>query len=205
MNSDYLHCYKMTDDTGFAPNPYHNVLTLATCKPRIRLSAQDGQWISGWTSKIVNDKDGNKVAFTDCKLIYLAKIAKKISFEQYWKDYPQKRPKTGIDCGDNIYRPKKDGADVKDINDFESIAKKYHDSLEDRKRDLSGQNVLICDEFYYFGVHNALNIDNCDFCNGIPKWRWKKISLKDPIAENIIKTVINNRSKAILSKTKPCI
>lgn len=31
-----LYAYKMTHDTGFAPNPYFGVCTLACCKPRIR-------------------------------------------------------------------------------------------------------------------------------------------------------------------------
>jgi hypothetical protein len=31
-----LFTYKMTHDSGFAPNPFYDILTLATCKPGIR-------------------------------------------------------------------------------------------------------------------------------------------------------------------------
>jgi hypothetical protein len=37
----------MIDDTGFAPNPFHDFLTLATCKPDIRKKAQIGDWVLG--------------------------------------------------------------------------------------------------------------------------------------------------------------
>ncbi|MBQ3833052.1 MAG: hypothetical protein II815_07745, partial [Bacteroidales bacterium] len=80
MAKEILYGYKMTHDTGFAPNPYHGVLTLATCKPLIRKCAKEGYWISGWTS---NEVQGKKQAyhFTDetQKLIYLAKVSKVIS------------------------------------------------------------------------------------------------------------------------------
>jgi hypothetical protein len=44
--------YKMTHDSGFAPNPFHGYLTLATCKPGIRRSGSRrvGDWIAGFTS-----------------------------------------------------------------------------------------------------------------------------------------------------------
>ena len=32
--------YKVKHDTGFAPNPYFGILTLATCKPAIRRSSK---------------------------------------------------------------------------------------------------------------------------------------------------------------------
>jgi hypothetical protein len=31
-----LFSYKLTHDSEFAPNPFHDVLTLATCKPGMR-------------------------------------------------------------------------------------------------------------------------------------------------------------------------
>ncbi|MGE3595803.1 MAG: hypothetical protein AB7N70_09645 [Dehalococcoidia bacterium] len=41
--------YKMTHDTGFAPNPFWGCLTLATCKPGIRQTRGPGDWIAGFT------------------------------------------------------------------------------------------------------------------------------------------------------------
>ena len=123
----FLYCYKMTHDTGFAPNPYHGVLTLATCKPTIRRCADIGCWISGWTSNQVQGKT-QKFDFRGKpqKLIYLAKVTNKITIEEYWNVYDYKRPKRILkkqektasscsgkkhtsssifDMGDNIYKP----------------------------------------------------------------------------------------------------
>ena len=46
-----IKAYKMTHDTGFAPNPFHGYLTLATCKLGIRLKAKVGEWICRFDSK----------------------------------------------------------------------------------------------------------------------------------------------------------
>lgn len=89
----YLYCYKMTWDTECAPNPHEGVLTLAICKPTIRRCSQIGDWISGWTAKAVHGKGGQIYPFDAQKLIYLAKITKKLTFEEYWKRYPQKGQK----------------------------------------------------------------------------------------------------------------
>jgi len=44
--------YKMTHDSGFAPNPFHGYRTLATCKPGIRRSGNRrvGDLVAGFTS-----------------------------------------------------------------------------------------------------------------------------------------------------------
>lgn len=74
---DILYCYTMTHDTGFAPNPYHGVLTLATCKPLIRKYAKEGYWISGWTGNAVHNKQGKIDKNGAGRLIYLAKVSEK--------------------------------------------------------------------------------------------------------------------------------
>ena len=91
---NHLYCYKMTWDTEFAPNPYCGVLTLATCKPTIRRCAMVGDWVSGWAARTVHDNDRLAYSFKEGQnLIYLAKITKKIPFDKYWDEYPEKRPK----------------------------------------------------------------------------------------------------------------
>ena len=184
-----LYGYKMTHDTGFAPNPYHGVLTLATCKPRIRKYTKEGYWISGWTSNEVYDKDYNKHSFTDSnqKLIYLAKVSKVLSFKDYWEKYPlKKQPEKSIIedgkecfkscgnvlitksddiafCGDNIYEP-----DANDTFGFKQHENPHHGEKE-KERDISGEHVLVCEEFYYFGVENAIPIEK----KGVVH-RWKR-------------------------------
>ena len=46
-----LFSYKMTHDSGFAPNPFGYTSTLATCKPQIRLHKSVDDWIAGFTSR----------------------------------------------------------------------------------------------------------------------------------------------------------
>lgn len=178
-----IYCYKMTCDSEFAPNPHHGVLTLANCKPVIRRCAEVGDWISGWTALRVYDKNNKMHQFANGKekMIYLAKVAKKITYDEYWREYPEKRPHVvdesgertivgGVnlkyDSGDNIYEPLGGGKYVQHENSS-------HDE-NDIVRDLSGQYVLVCEEFYYFGVDHPLEV-NVPF--RIP--RCKKVDLSE--------------------------
>ena len=52
-----LYGYKMSHDDRFAPNPYHEELTLATCKPYLRLNADVDDWIAGRPSKSMKGGD----------------------------------------------------------------------------------------------------------------------------------------------------
>lgn len=186
----FLYSYKMTHDSGFAPNPEHDVLTLATCKPTIRRCAEIGCWISGWTANKVRDKK-NILNFTDAdqKLIYLAKVTDKISIADYWGKYPQKRPSPNNwenDYGDNIYEPICNGKVF--------IQHKNGGGHNDKNinHDLSGKFVLICEEFYYFGVTNALRI-NFEEPFVVP--RCKKLPVDDEKAQSIIRQVKMNYNK----------
>ena len=99
-----LYCYKMSHDDGFAPNPYHGVLTLATCKPQLRQKSEVGNWIAGWTSRSMK---AHSTPVGQERLVFLAKVAEKLSFDEYWNRYPNKRPGNGPGTltGDNIYCP----------------------------------------------------------------------------------------------------
>lgn len=151
MDAKKLICYKMTDDDGFAPNPFFGVLTLATCKPAIRRSKNTkvGDWISGWTSRALNG-----TAIGSERLVYIARISKIIPIEDYWndKEYENKKAKVNEKndkthyadyLGDNIY--------CKENGVFKQVTHNIHDEGE-IQRDTGGNNVLICEEFYYFPV-----------------------------------------------------
>jgi hypothetical protein len=76
-----LFSYKLTHDTGFAPNPFFGILTLATCKPCIRKSKEEGDWIAGFTSQqLCGDLAGEE------KLVYLMEVNEKIPFSRYFLD-----------------------------------------------------------------------------------------------------------------------
>ena len=145
-NNILLRSYKMKHDTGFAPNPYGGVLSLATCKPGIRRCAKLGEWIAGFTSKQLC---GDGLNYE--KLIYLMLISEKLRFEEYYEKYPKKRPDNCI-CGDNIYTLR-NGVYVQIDND-------WHDKC-DLKKDTSTPFVLLGTEFYYFGIDAVPVPDDC--------------------------------------------
>lgn len=140
-----LFSYKMTHDTGFAPNPFWGELTLATCKPQIRLKKTKGDWIAGFTSgELCGDAVGEE------KLLFLMKVENKLSIADYFvsPQYKDKIPDPEHPLevqrvGDNIYTPLPSGG-------FEQIDDSHHDcgNMED---DLSGEFVLTSIEFVYFG------------------------------------------------------
>ncbi len=153
-----LFSYKIKHDTGFAPNPFGATLTLATCKPGMRKSKREGDWIAGFTSKALNgDAKGSE------RLIYLMKVDKKLLFRDYFADerFKDKIPNMNAKgaqakAGDNIYKPRSDQMNAIGPVDFEQIENPNH-KQHDVSRDLSGKFVLVADEFYYFG-RNAIEL-----------------------------------------------
>lgn len=142
-----LFTYKQTHDTGFAPNPFHGVCTLATCKPKIRLHKKIGDWIAGFTSARLN---GDEVGHE--RLIYLMRVTDKMPLELYFtaksfaakhSTHPDDRSTPCISSvGDNIYE-RRDGHWVLHTN------RSHKESAI--KTDTDGKFVLISTEFWYFG------------------------------------------------------
>ena len=121
-----LFAYKMTHDTGFAPNPFWGFLTLATCKPGMRRSKRAGDWIAGFTSK---DLCGHHVG--EERLVFLMQVDERIALADYFRDgrfqsrIPQNGPVANVyRCGDNIYRPLVRHA--WDAQDFEQLPNGHH-------------------------------------------------------------------------------
>jgi hypothetical protein len=173
--------YKMTHDTGFAPNPFWKVLTLATCKPLLRKKKNiDNYWIAGFTSK---ELCKTQVAGSE-KLIYLMKISKRLLIADYYRDeqFRKKIPVTGAEehvkkVGDNIYKPITNNPN--DIDEFIQIENSHHwdrmnsrECLFNKKKDLSGRYVLTSNEYYYFG-EKALDIS--EFIDSKPNFNVPKV------------------------------
>lgn len=66
-----VYSYIVTHDSGFAPNPFHGVLTLACCKPAIRTSAGVGDIIVGLSRRSE-------------RVVYAMGVAKAMTFAEYW-------------------------------------------------------------------------------------------------------------------------
>lgn len=157
--------YVVPRDYGFAPNPFGKYCTLATCKPKIRKSAQLGDWIFGTTSIA-----GRKLP----RLVYAMQVTKKITYNQYFNDseFSYKKPVMNGSLkkmyGDNIYH-------TEEINGVMTwIQDDSHHSYENGKinllnlrRDTSCEYVLISDNFYYLGKDAILIPQN--FVNHVCK------------------------------------
>lgn len=145
MPSVYL--YVVDRDFGFAPNPFHGCCTLATCKPAIRSTATNGDWVFGM--------GGSRLSATG-RCIFAMQITKKLSFDEYWSDpnYAVKKPvrngsKTML-VGDNIYHRDSNSAAWQQEDSHHS-ADDGTANIHNLERDTSSNNVLISDRFFYFG------------------------------------------------------
>lgn len=130
-----LFSYIVPTDSGFAPNPYGGVCTLACCKPPIRRYANIGDWIIGTSG--APDKG---------KLVYAMRVDRGLTFDLYWEfpEYECKKPSKSNGCGDNIYKMGAGGELVQVKNLFRN--EKHF------KSDTSVNRVLISKTFYYFGA-----------------------------------------------------
>lgn len=153
-----LFSYKLTHDSGFAPNPFGAHLTLATCKPGIRQTKKVGDWVAGFTSgKLCRSPVGEE------QLVYLMQVSEKLSIAEYFRDnrFKDKIPNLGAAdersrCGDNIYRPLR--PDASTARDFEQLENPNHwdgkvscSVGEHTRHDTGGRFVLVADKFIYFG------------------------------------------------------
>src|SRR5258708_6780576 len=108
-----IYSYVVARDFGFAPNPFHGVCTLATCKPRIRKVAVIGDWVVG-TGSAVRRRAGF--------VVFAMKVEEALTFEEYWADerFFQKRPNLRGSkkqaFGDNIYHRKSQGSGWLQLN-----------------------------------------------------------------------------------------
>ena len=153
--------YKVEHDYGFAPNPFHGYLTLATCKGDIRKNKhlQLGDWIVGLGSKSMKN--------LHC-IIFAMRVEEKLTFDEYWLDsrFQCKKPILNGSLvemhGDNVYHT--------DMITGKVIQENCAHSLEDgtehsghKKRDTEGMNVLISRSFYYFGDQAPLVPDEFSY------------------------------------------
>jgi Nucleotide modification associated domain 2 len=137
--------YVVDRDFGFAPNPFHGICTLATCKPRIRRVAKESDWVIGM--------GGARLKATG-QCIFAMKVSRSITFDEYWTNssYQDKRPvRNGslkMIVGDNIYH--KSHGEWQQLDSHHSHpdgSPNIHNITNDTRSDA----VLVSDHFFYFG------------------------------------------------------
>lgn len=142
VRTNRVFSYIVVHDSGFSPNPFHGLLTLACCKPLIRKTAAPGDIIVGLSSRSE-------------RVVYAVQVADVIGFVEYWADpeYEARRPVMNAQqivyrTGDNIYEPVSGG--YRQLPSFHS----NRDGSENpdlKRTDLGGNHVLIGERFTYWG------------------------------------------------------
>jgi len=118
--------YVLARDLGIAPCADHGILTLCTCKPRIRAGAAVGDWVLATLPK----------RFGNGRVAYVGRVAERIETGAYGDRYPN-RP-------DALYERAADGRLVHRGGD-------YHAEPELVRRDLGVNRCLRFEPFWYFG------------------------------------------------------
>jgi hypothetical protein len=133
-----IYFYKLTNDGGGAPCVERGLLSLAICKPKIRVGAEPGDWIFGYTA---NSLDPNN------RLLYIAKVTDKARHGDYFRlrQYAGRR--------DSIY--KMSG------NKFAWKKGALYHGPDDLVHDLGSPpsyakaEVLLSSDFRYFGANGT--------------------------------------------------
>lgn len=148
MNGDpTVYSYVVARDFGFAPNAFHGVCSLATCKPRIRSAASLGDWVVGTGSA-----SRKRAGF----LVFAMKVDEDLTFDAYWADerFRSKRPNLRgskkMAFGDNIYHRKGEGYDWRQENSHHSLPD-GRTNATNLRTDTSVNRVLLSRSFTYWG------------------------------------------------------
>jgi hypothetical protein len=130
-----IYFYKLTADNGGAPCVQDSLLSLAICKPMIRMKAQPGDLIFGFAANSL---------YPDNRLIYIARISGRVCNGMYYREFKF------ANRGDCIYRWQNGRFERrKDA--------KYHAEERNLTRDIGTSpdydraTVLLSNDFRYFG------------------------------------------------------
>jgi hypothetical protein len=146
-----IYSHVVARDFGFAPNPFHGVCTLATCKPRIRKAASIGDWVIGTGSGAARRR---RAGF----LVYAMKVEEWLTFDEYWLDErfllkrPNLRGSKKMAFGDNIYHRNGEGCGWKQLDSHHSLPDGSTNEFN-LSTDTSVNRVLISRTFTYWGSH----------------------------------------------------
>lgn len=161
-----LFSYVIARDFGFAPNPFYRVCTLATCKPKIRATAKEGDWILATGSKNYN---------LEGRLVYAMQVDEVLTFDEYWNSprFQEKKPLLNGSrkqrYGDNIYH--RDTADGKWVqaNSHHSFPNGAPNPANVNRDTGTTDRVLVGSQYVYWGgsgpkVPSRLRRNESDIC-----------------------------------------
>lgn len=137
-----IHTYVIATDAGSAPNYDAPFVTLAVCKPRIRMKASIGELVLAFAGRSVNPHEPHAV-------VWAGVVSEKMAFGEYWNDrrFATKKPNQ---CAlpDNFYRPTSDGGLLWVDNPVHGPDAAQHDT--------NGKFVLVFKPSWHFGANGPL-------------------------------------------------
>jgi hypothetical protein len=136
-----LYSYCIPYDEGAAPNPFWGVCTLAICKPGIRRNAEVGDWVVGTGTTQYDFQN---------KVVYAMEVMQVLSMKKYDDFCRNKLPQKIPNWGSDTYKERVGDCIYDYCSNPPLMRKGVHDE-GNRIRDLSGENVLLSEHFYYFG------------------------------------------------------
>lgn len=145
-----LFTYTVPFDDGAAPNPFNGLCTLAICKPAIRRVAKVGDWVAGFGSKFAPSGD------LSGRLVYAMRVTEVVTLADYDKLASTRWPHRVPDVQSTALQDRLGDC----IYDYSSgLPPRQRVSVhgpENISTDLSGDNALISNDFYYFGSRAIL-------------------------------------------------
>ena len=152
--------YRVTHDTGFAPCVDNGILTLACCKGGTETVKRGLRYFIGrcFEENLQESAEVYVSGIYDNRLLYIAKIYKAITMEEYFSNNEYKGRL------DQIYRL---NGETLERDPYK--LKGVHDNEHSNKCDINGKYVLISNEFVYFGK-KAIDVDG-DILEYYPKKR----------------------------------
>lgn len=143
-----LYSYVVRWDHGFAPNPFYEFCTLATCAPKIRARAKLGDYVLG-TGSASRGHGG--------RAVFLMKVTEQSTFDAYWRDprFQQKVPVMNGSLkqrfGDNIYHRRRPGDSWIQADSRHSQLDAVANELNIQRDTGTTDRVLLSEDFTYWG------------------------------------------------------
>jgi hypothetical protein len=139
-----LFSYCLPFDDGAAPNPFWGLCTLAICKPVIRRTAKVGDWVVGTGSRRspIGDLSG--------QVVYAMRVTEVMTMQKY-DQFTRSTLSNKIPQMDHADRRRWYGDSIYDYSTTNPSLRPGVHSEKNRRTDLSGDNVLLSDAFFYFG------------------------------------------------------
>jgi hypothetical protein len=151
--SPVLFSYVLAQDYGTAPHLFQGLMSLAICKPTIRKRARVGDWVLGTCGK----KYSGEHHRSDLLVFAMQVTQEPMLFENYFREYPERRPCAANPLGDNIYyrvdNRVDNRVDTREDNRDQGLKQlpTVNRKPEKAKRDLGGRFVLLSTRYVYLG------------------------------------------------------